>query len=106
MALYSVRSERQFCEQLDYNLLFRWFLDMDMTEASFDATAFTHNRARLIAHDVAGADSAHRDRPDRRIVIARIGHRDRPVGAKRRSLVGVFEGAVRPPASFGTVPSA
>ena len=55
MALYSVRSERQFCEQLDYNLLFRWFLDMDMTEASFDATAFTHNRARLIAHDVAGA---------------------------------------------------
>ena len=54
MALYSVRSERQFCEQLDYNLLFRWFLDMDMAEASFDATAFTHNRARLIAHDVAG----------------------------------------------------
>jgi len=54
MALYSVRSERQFCEQLDYNLLFRWFLDMDMTEESFDATAFTHNRARLIAHDVAG----------------------------------------------------
>ncbi len=41
MALYSVRSERQFCEQLDYDLLFRWFLDMDMTEASFDATAFT-----------------------------------------------------------------
>ena len=48
-----MRSERQFCEQLDYNLLFRWFFDMDMTEASFDATAFTHNRARLIAHDVA-----------------------------------------------------
>jgi transposase len=32
MALYSVRSERQFCEQLNYNLLFRWFADMDMTE--------------------------------------------------------------------------
>lgn len=32
MALYSVRSERQFCEQLGYNLLFRWFLDMDMVE--------------------------------------------------------------------------
>ena len=55
MALYSVRSERQFCEQLDYNLLFRWFLDMDMTEPSFDATVFTHNRERLIAHDAAGA---------------------------------------------------
>ncbi len=33
MALYTVRSERQFCEQLDYNLLFRWFLDMDMIGA-------------------------------------------------------------------------
>ena len=54
MALYTVRSERQFCEQLDYNLLFRWFLDMDMVEASFDATAFTRNRVRLLAHDVAG----------------------------------------------------
>lgn len=54
MALFTVRSERQFCEQLDYNLLFRWFLDMDMTEASFVATVFTKNRDRLIAHDVAG----------------------------------------------------
>jgi transposase len=36
IALYTVRSERQFCEQLDYNLLFRWFLDMDMEEPSFD----------------------------------------------------------------------
>jgi len=54
MALYTVRSERMFCEQLDYNLLFRWFLDMDMVEAGFDATAFTHNRTRLLAHDVAG----------------------------------------------------
>lgn len=54
MALYTVRSERMFCEQLDYNLLFRWFLDMDMLELSFDATAFTHNRTRLLAHDIAG----------------------------------------------------
>ena len=54
MALYTVRSERQFCEQLDYNLLFRWFLDMDMTESSFDPTVFTYNRGRLMAHDVAG----------------------------------------------------
>ena len=38
MALYTVRSERQFCEQLDYNLLFRWFLDMDMVEESFVPT--------------------------------------------------------------------
>src|SRR5258708_1924429 len=54
MALYSLRSERQFCEQLDYNLLFRWFLDMDMDEEGFDATVFTKNRERLLAHDVAG----------------------------------------------------
>jgi transposase len=53
IALYSVRSERQFCEQLDYNLLFRWFLDMDMLQSSFDATVFTYNRERLMAHDVA-----------------------------------------------------
>jgi transposase len=54
IALYSMRSERQFCEQLDYNLLFRWFLDMDMVEPSFVPTVFTHNRERLIIHDAAG----------------------------------------------------
>lgn len=53
MALYTIRSERMFCEQLGYNLLFRWFLDMDMSEASFDASTFSKNRARLIKHDVA-----------------------------------------------------
>src|SRR5512147_3079269 len=37
IALYSVRSERQFCEQLGYNLLFRWFLDMEIDDESFDA---------------------------------------------------------------------
>jgi transposase len=47
IALYSVRSERAFCEQLDYNLLFRWFLPMDLFEPSFDATTFTKNRALL-----------------------------------------------------------
>jgi transposase len=53
IALYSIRSERQFCEQLDYNLLFRWFLDMDMTEPAFDASTFSRNRERLMAHEVA-----------------------------------------------------
>jgi transposase len=52
IALYSVRSERQFCEQLDYNLLFRWFLDMEMNDASFDPTVFTKNRERLMEHEV------------------------------------------------------
>jgi transposase len=54
IALYTLRSERQFCEQLDYNLLFRWFLDMDMEEPSFDPTVFTKNRDRLVASDAAG----------------------------------------------------
>lgn len=54
IALYTVRSERQFCEQLDYNLMFRWFLDMDMEEPSFDATVFTKNRDRLVVSDAAG----------------------------------------------------
>ena len=53
MALYTVRSERLFCEQLDYNLLFRWFLDMNMDEKSFDPTVFTKNRERLLKHSVA-----------------------------------------------------
>jgi transposase len=52
IALYSIRSERQFCEQLDYNLLYRWFLDMDLMEDSFDPTVFTKNRMRLMAHEV------------------------------------------------------
>jgi len=52
IALYSVRSERQFCEQLSYNLLFRWFLDMELEEESFDATVFSKNRERLMAHEV------------------------------------------------------
>jgi transposase len=53
MAFYTVRSERLFCEQLDYNLLFRWFLDMGLDEPSFDHSSFSRNRARLLEHDVA-----------------------------------------------------
>jgi IS5 family transposase len=54
MAFYTVRSERLFCEQLGYNLLFRWFLDMSMVDAPFEHSAFSHNRERLLKHDVAG----------------------------------------------------
>jgi len=48
MSLYSVRSERAFCEELDYHLLFRWFLDMDLVEPSFDHSTFAKNRQRLL----------------------------------------------------------
>src|ERR1700686_290375 len=54
MALYTVRSERLFCEQLDYNLLFRWFLDLNWDEPGFDHSTFSRNRGRLLEHDVAG----------------------------------------------------
>src|SRR5260370_34613111 len=54
MAFYTVRSERLFCEQLDYNLLFRWFLDMDTVEPSFHHSTFSQKRERLMKHDVAG----------------------------------------------------
>jgi transposase len=53
IALYSVRSDRLFCEMLDYNMLFRWFLDMGLEELSFDHSTFSKNRARLIEHDIA-----------------------------------------------------
>jgi transposase len=52
-ALYTIRSERQLMEQLDYNLLFRWFLDMNADEPTFDASSFSRNRDRLLDHDVA-----------------------------------------------------
>jgi transposase len=54
MALYTVRSERMLCERLDYDLLFRWFLDLEMDEPSFDPSTFSRNRARLLQHEAAG----------------------------------------------------
>src|ERR1700730_3443080 len=53
MALYPARSERMCCEHLESNLLFRWFLAMDVAEPSFDHSTFSRNRARLLEHDVA-----------------------------------------------------
>jgi transposase len=50
---YSIRSERLLMEQLDYNLLFRWFVGMDMDEPIWDATVFTKNRDRLLNQDIA-----------------------------------------------------
>ena len=55
ISLYSVRSERAFCEELEYNLLFRWFLDMNLMERSFDPTVFTKNRRRLLEHRIGQA---------------------------------------------------
>ena len=52
-ALYSVRSERQLIEQLDYNLLFRWFVGLEMDDEVWDVTVFTKNRERLIDGEVS-----------------------------------------------------
>ncbi len=48
MLLYSIRSERQLMEQLNYNLLFRWFVGLEMDDPVWDVTVFTKNRERLI----------------------------------------------------------
>jgi len=53
MALYSVRSERLFCEQLAYNLLWLWFLDRELDEGTFDPTVFTHNYERVLSAEAA-----------------------------------------------------
>src|SRR5262245_10354916 len=50
--LYSVRSERLLMEQLDYNLLFRWFVGLSMDDPIWDATVFSKNRERLLSGDI------------------------------------------------------
>jgi transposase len=53
IALYSVRSDRLFCEMLDYNILFRWFLDMNLEERGLDQSNFSRLRERLVESKVA-----------------------------------------------------
>lgn len=51
-ALYGIRSERLLCEQLGYNMLYRWFVGLSMDEAPWDHSSYTKNRDRLIQHEV------------------------------------------------------
>src|SRR5258707_6416481 len=53
-AFYSIRSERQLVERIDYDLLFRWFVGLGIEDAVWDATTFTKNRDRLLDGAVAG----------------------------------------------------
>ena len=55
MAMYSIRSERAFCERLNYDMLFKWFLDLRIDAPSFDASTFSKNRQRLLDHAIADA---------------------------------------------------
>ena len=57
--LYTIRSERLLMEQLDYNLLFRWFVGLNMDDPVWDVTVFTKNRDRLLEGDVANAFFEH-----------------------------------------------
>src|SRR5215475_7492140 len=52
MAFYSIRSERQFCERLRYDLLFKWFLGLNVEDDAFDHSSFGKNRERLLKHNV------------------------------------------------------
>lgn len=53
IALYSVRSDRVFCEMLDYNILFRWFLDMNLEQPGLDQSNFSRLRERLSEEETA-----------------------------------------------------
>ena len=53
--LYTIRSERQLMEQLDYNLLFRWFVGLGLDDPVWSATSFTKNRDRLLDGNIAAA---------------------------------------------------
>ena len=69
MALYTIRSERQFCERLPYVLLFQWFLDINLDDpgALFDSSSFSKNQERLIGHAVSEVFFA------RVVELARVG---------------------------------
>jgi transposase len=53
--LYSIRSERLLVEELDYSVLYRWFVGLSLDDPIWDATTFTKNRDRLLAGDIADA---------------------------------------------------
>ncbi|MCC7090137.1 MAG: IS5 family transposase [Dehalococcoidia bacterium] len=70
MAFYSIRSERQFCERLQYDLLFKWFLGLNINDPAFDHSTFSKNRKRLMEHGLATAllGEAVREARKRRLV--------------------------------------
>ena len=84
--LYSVRSERLLMEQLQYNLLFRWFVGLGMDDPVWTPTTFTKNRERLLAGDVAQAFFAPGDGSGGggALAVGRTLHRRWDVASKRR----------------------
>ncbi len=86
--LYSIRSERLLCEQLDYNLLFRWFVGLSIDEPVWDHSTFTKNRDRLIEAKVA-----------RKLLrrIVRKARDDRVVGGDEEHAAAGWEGRAAGP---------
>src|SRR5438309_5207108 len=70
--LYTVRSERLLMEQLQYNLLFRWFVGLNMDEPVWVATVFTKNRDRLLEGEIANLFNARTSARSRRRMIRAI----------------------------------
>jgi IS5 family transposase len=62
--LHTIRSERQLMEQLDHNLLFRWFVGLNMDDPMWDVTVFTKNRERLLKGNIAQAFFQTGQQPD------------------------------------------
>ena len=75
-ALYTIRSERQLMEQLDYNLLFRWFVGLGMDDAVWSPTTFSKNRDRLLDGDITGLSALENaiDVRGRAPVLVPFGH--------------------------------
>lgn len=72
MAFYSIRSERQFCERMQYDMLFKWFLDLNIEDPAWDQSTFAKNRERLLEHDVSARFfAAIRDEAKRRHLLSR-----------------------------------
>ncbi len=53
--LYTIRSERQLCEQINYNMLYCWFIGLELDNVMWDHSTFSKNRDRLLEHDVIAA---------------------------------------------------
>jgi len=71
MSFFSIRSERQLCERLRYDLLFKWFLGLNIGERVFDHSTFSKNRERLLNHDVSRRFfAAVRDEAQRRDLLS------------------------------------
>ena len=91
--LYSIRSERMLVEQMDYNLLFRWFVGLGMDEEVWHPTTFTQNRDRLLEQDaaeevpVSRPASRFHSRSDDRLILRPVQNRFPALQAGTRAYV-------------------